>query len=83
MGYRPWGCKVVGHEQQLDNNNKLNPIYWELKGSREQDIRYYRGKVREMNLHVFRHFKVFPGGSEGKEPACQSRRCKRLGLIPR
>ena len=24
----------------------------------------------------------FPGGASGKEPACQCRRCKRLGLIP-
>ena len=82
MGYRPWDCKGSDTTKQPDNNNKLNPIYWELMGFREQDIRYYRGKVREMHLHVFRHFKVFPGGSEGKEPACQSRRHKRLGFDP-
>ena len=34
--------------------------------------------------HIWRSVNLlcWPGGGRGKEPACQCRRCKRLGLIP-
>ena len=35
-----------------------------------------------MILFLFSTFQGFPGGANGKEPACQHRRCKRGGLDP-
>ena len=38
------------------------------------------GIVRELGIDMY--IPSFSGGASGKEPACQCRRCKRVGLDP-
>ena len=35
-----------------------------------------------MDMGIDRNIPAFPGGTSGKEPSCQCRRCKRLGFDP-
>ena len=41
-----------------------------------------QASLESPQINSLRERKGFPGGTSGKEPACQCRRCKRLSLIP-
>ena len=41
-------------------------------------LNHYSGSIN----HSYNHIGGFPGGTSGKEPTCQCRRCKRHGFDP-
>ena len=41
-------------------------------------LNHYSGSIK----HSYNHIWGFPGGTSGKEPTCQCRRCKRHGFDP-
>ena len=52
---------------------------WELSPRESGHVAH--SQIRKQQIPVLCH-SIFPGGTVGKEPTCQCRRCKRLGTIP-
>ena len=77
-GFNPWVRKIPWSRQPT-------PVFLPGKSHGQRSLVDYSPwghKKVDVTEHEHNHFWGFPGGTSGKEPACQCRRCKRHQFDP-
>ena len=70
--------RYLGWEDPLEKGKVTHSQYSGLENSTDCIV---HGVARLSDFHFYWTLGGFPGGASGKEPACQCRRCKRMGSI--
>ena len=77
-------ARSLGQEDPLEKGTQPTPVFLpvEFHGQRSLAGSSPWGcKESDMNIHLSIYW-GFPGGTSGKDPACQYKRCKRHGFDP-
>ena len=79
------GVKSRGWEKRMPHLNKEKKVTSEWRDDHQHHVQWKITNPRSKMtffLNAYEDNWGFPGGASGKEPACQSKRCKRCGFHP-